>query len=133
MNRIDTVVTVDTTEIWEVSNRSGNPHNFHIHDVQFRVLDLSSGPLPRHLTGRKDTVFIPPRQTVRLVAHFADYTNATVPYMYHCHVLAHKDTGMMAQFVVVKPGETARPSHTVAPHSSVSTRRDHPHALPTHE
>lgn len=30
---IDTVVAVDTTEIWEVSNQSGSPHNVHVHDV----------------------------------------------------------------------------------------------------
>jgi hypothetical protein len=27
--------------------------------------------------------------------------------MYHCHMLAHEDDGMMGQFVVVEPGETA--------------------------
>jgi hypothetical protein len=27
--------------------------------------------------------------------------------MYHCHLLRHEDEGMMAQFVVVEPGERA--------------------------
>jgi hypothetical protein len=27
--------------------------------------------------------------------------------MYHCHLLAHEDSGMMGQFVVVRPGESA--------------------------
>ena len=25
--------------------------------------------------------------------------------MFHCHVLAHEDDGMMGQFVVVEPGD----------------------------
>jgi FtsP/CotA-like multicopper oxidase with cupredoxin domain len=42
--RVDTVVAVGTTEIWEVTNGSGNPHKFHIHDVQFRVVDYDGDP-----------------------------------------------------------------------------------------
>ena len=103
--RIDTVVAVDTTEIWEVSNRSGNPHNFHIHDVQFRILNYDGKPPPRTLSGPKDTVFLPPGTTARLAVRFSDYTDPTTPYMFHCHVLAHEDSGMMGQFTVVEPDE----------------------------
>lgn len=35
MGRIDGVVPVDTTEIWDVRNASGMPHNFHVHDTRF--------------------------------------------------------------------------------------------------
>jgi blue copper oxidase len=105
MGRIDTVVAVDTTEVWEITNGSGNPHNFHIHDVQFRVLDLGDDPPPPHLNGPKDTVLIPPGSTVRVAVRFADYTDPDIPYMYHCHVLAHEDAGMMGQFTVVEPDE----------------------------
>jgi blue copper oxidase len=103
MARVDTVVAVDTTEIWEVTNRAGRPHNFHIHDVQFRILDLDGEPPPPHLRGPKDTVYVPPGSTTRLALRFADYTDPTTPYMYHCHVLAHEDDGMMGQFTVVDP------------------------------
>jgi FtsP/CotA-like multicopper oxidase with cupredoxin domain len=115
MRRIDNVVTVDTTEIWEITNRSGNPHNFHIHDVQFRVLDLAEGPLDPPLRGPKDTVFVPPGDTVRLVVRFADYTSDTTPYMYHCHVLAHEDAGMMGQFTVVEADGKPSPDATSHP------------------
>lgn len=113
MNRIDTVVAVDTTEIWEVTNSSGNPHNFHVHDVQFRVVDLDGGDPPPRLTGPKDTVFIPPRSTVRLALRFADYTDPNLPYMYHCHVLVHEDAGMMGQFTVVEPDDLERPTRQI--------------------
>jgi FtsP/CotA-like multicopper oxidase with cupredoxin domain len=103
--RVDTVVAVDTTEIWEVTNGSGNPHNFHIHDVQFRIVDYDGQrPSPR-LAGPKDTIFLPPRASARLAVRFSDYTDPTTPYMYHCHVLRHEDNGMMAQFTVVDPGD----------------------------
>lgn len=113
MNRIDTVVAVDTTEIWEVTNQSGRPHNFHVHDVQFRVLEHDGAPPPPELAGPKDTVFLPPRSTARLALRFEDYTDPTVPYMYHCHLLAHEDAGMMAQFTVVDPDEVDTAPRTV--------------------
>jgi FtsP/CotA-like multicopper oxidase with cupredoxin domain len=103
--RVDTVVAVDTTEVWEVTNRSGNPHNVHIHDVQFRVLAHGGEPPPPHLRGPKDTVFLPPGTTARLAVRFSDYTDPTTPYMLHCHVLRHEDNGMMAQFTVVEPDD----------------------------
>src|SRR5918995_4879340 len=60
MERIDTVVTKDTTEIWEVENGHGQPHTFHVHDVQFQVLDVDGEPPPPELSGWKDTIQLPP-------------------------------------------------------------------------
>lgn len=107
MSRIDEVVTLGDTEIWEVRNSGQNPHNFHVHDVQFRVLDVDGSPPPPHLGGLKDTVFVPPGSSARLVMRFTDYTDPDLPYMFHCHLLRHEDAGMMGQFVVVKPGQPA--------------------------
>ncbi|WP_235900355.1 multicopper oxidase family protein [Lolliginicoccus suaedae] len=98
--RIDETVTVGTTELWEVRNATGDPHNFHIHDVQFQILD-PEGPLQ---SGPKDTVYIRPGQVVRLLLRFEHYTDPRTPYMFHCHILAHEDRGLMSQFVVVEPG-----------------------------
>jgi blue copper oxidase len=112
MSRIDEVVTVNTTEIWEVQNNSGTPHNFHPHDIRFEIIHYAGAKPPPHLTGWKDTVYIPPGKTVRFLARFADYTDPNVPYMFHCHVLQHEDRGMMGQFVVVEPGQRAgSPTH----------------------
>ena len=107
MERIDTVVTKDTTEIWEVENGHGQPHTFHVHDVQFQVLDVDGEPPPPELSGWKDTIQLPPGVPVRLIMRFEDYADPDSPYMYHCHLLRHEDEGMMAQFVVVEPGEEA--------------------------
>jgi FtsP/CotA-like multicopper oxidase with cupredoxin domain len=104
MSRIDQVVEVDTTEIWEVTNDHGMIHSFHIHLIHFAILDIDGEPPPEHLRGWKDTVLIPSRSTVRLIAEFKDYADPEVPYMFHCHILRHEDNGMMGQFVVVEPG-----------------------------
>ena len=115
--RVDTVVAVGATEIWEVTNGSGNPHNFHIHDVQFRVIEYDGRPPPAHLTGPKDTIYLPPRVTARLVLSFTDYTDPDTPYMMHCHVLRHEDSGMMAQFTVVEADQVNdAPRRLDAPH-----------------
>ena len=99
--RIDEKVRVGTTEIWEIENVSPMPHPFHVHDVQFRILDRNGSPPQPGERGLKDTVIVSPRERVRLLLGFADYSDPDSPYMYHCHNLEHEDAGMMGQFVVV--------------------------------
>ena len=105
MDRIDEAVTVDTTEVWEVRSRNPFPHNFHVHDVQFRVLSIDGEAPPPELAGRKDTVYLEPQRTYRLLLTFEDFTDPRYPYMFHCHLLLHEDEGMMGQFVVLEPGQ----------------------------
>ncbi|GIF73516.1 multicopper oxidase family protein [Asanoa siamensis] len=107
MDRIDAVVEQGATEIWTVRNTDGQRHNFHVHDVQFQVLSVDGDEPPPELRGWKDTVFLPPKSEVRIILRFADYADPDMPYMYHCHLLMHEDDGMMGQFVVVAPGQSA--------------------------
>ncbi|WJY17791.1 multicopper oxidase domain-containing protein [Alteriqipengyuania flavescens] len=100
MQRIDETVRVNTTEIWQVENASMMAHPFHIHDVQFRILDRNGRAPDAAEQGLKDTVVVYPGETVRLLLRFEDYTDADLPYMYHCHILEHEDAGMMGQFTV---------------------------------
>jgi FtsP/CotA-like multicopper oxidase with cupredoxin domain len=102
MGRIDDVVELGTTEVWEVTNRNPYPHNFHVHDVQFEVLTIDGSPPPPELAGRKDTVYLEPGRDYRLIMKFEDYADDTAPYMYHCHLLLHEDEGLMGQFLVVE-------------------------------
>jgi len=113
MSRIDEVVELGSTEVWEVTNSDGEYHNFHVHDVQFEVLEADGDRPGPALSGWKDTIFLPPGGTVRLAMRFTDYADPDVPYMYHCHLLPHEDAGMMGQFVVVAPGQDAgTPDHS---------------------
>jgi len=125
MTRIDDVVPAGATEMWEVRNASSTHHNFHIHDVQFTVVDATGTRNDRPLlAGRKDTVFVPPNSTVRLLVRFGEHSNPAMPYMYHCHLLWHEDSGMMGQFVVVGPDDAARVDG-VTDHSSTGGHGTH--------
>ncbi|WNO53511.1 multicopper oxidase family protein [Stakelama saccharophila] len=100
MQRIDEAVTVGTDEIWEIENASMMAHPFHVHNVQFRVLDRDGRPASAAELGLKDVVVVRPRERVRILVRFEEYTDRDLPYMYHCHILEHEDAGMMGQFVV---------------------------------
>lgn len=94
-------VRLNTTEIWELRNRSPMMHPFHIHNGQFQLLDRNGAPPPAGEMGWKDTVRVGSGEVVRLIMRFTDYTDENNPYMYHCHILEHEDRGMMGQFVLV--------------------------------
>lgn len=104
LERIDAIVRLGDVEVWEVSTTDAFPHNFHIHDVQFRILDIDGSPPPRWLDGWKDTIPVFPNQTSRLIMRFEDYADDRIPYMMHCHMLQHEDKGMMGQFLVTADG-----------------------------
>jgi bilirubin oxidase len=101
MNVINYTIPLDNIEIWSIFNQSGIAHPFHIHDVQFFVLDRNGATPPLSEQGRKDVILIKPMETVRLITQFSDFANPDVPYMYHCHMLVHEDDAMMGQFLVV--------------------------------
>lgn len=101
MNVINYTIPLNNTEIWSIRNQSPIGHPFHIHDVQFYILDRDGvAPAPSE-AGRKDVVFVKPQETVRFITKFEDFADDPVPYMYHCHMLTHEDNGMMGQFAVV--------------------------------
>lgn len=99
MSRIDQTVSLNDVEIWTLINRTMVAHPFHIHDVQFFILDINGLAPSAEKAGRKDVVSVGSMDTVRFIAKFEDFSGTT-PYMYHCHNLMHEDGGMMGQFVV---------------------------------
>lgn len=100
MMMINYYIPLNNIEIWEVVNHSHIAHPFHIHDEQFYILDDNGNPPPLNEQGRKDVVLVRPMHTVRFITRFEDFSNDTIPYMYHCHMLTHEDDGMMGQFIV---------------------------------
>jgi suppressor of ftsI len=112
LTRIDEVVPAGAVEIWEINNVT-YAHNFHIHEVAFRILDLDGAPPPPYQAGPKDTVFLPKKAKARLLVQFGDFVDPVNPYMYHCHLLRHEDKGMMGQFVIVEPGTEDRIPRTI--------------------
>ncbi|KAF0412275.1 multicopper oxidase domain-containing protein [Pediococcus acidilactici] len=103
MQRIDTRQQVDQTQIWEVSNTNdmegGMIHPFHIHGCQFQLIDRNGHAVNPNEHGWKDTIGVNPNETVRIKVKF---TKLGI-FMYHCHILEHEDTGMMAQIEIFDP------------------------------
>jgi len=103
-NFVNERIKLNTTEIWELQSYDGQFHPFHLHDVGFFILDRKKGnnaavpPMPGE-QGLKDVVLINPGEVVRIITKFTDFTS-DVPFVYHCHILPHEDTGMMHQFTV---------------------------------
>ncbi|MFJ3877854.1 multicopper oxidase family protein [Streptomyces sp. NPDC090077] len=134
MGRIDEVVPAGAREIWEVEARD-HAHNFHIHEVALRVLDIDGRQPPAWYQSQKDTVFVPAKSTARLAVEFGRFTDPVTPYMFHCHILRHEDRGMMGQFVIVEPGTEDRvsrtlptaPPHAADPARAPGSRAPRPH------
>ena len=106
MERMDEVVRLGDIEIWEVDNRGGQAHPFHVHLVQFQILDRNGQRPTGAELGWKDTVLVPAGDIVRIIMPFERYADPQIPYMYHCHIMEHEDNGMMGQFLVVEePGQ----------------------------
>lgn len=113
---IDQKPKAGTTEIWEIVNTTTIPHPFHIHLVQFQVLDRRTldltqfakdgqvvytdvaSPADPTENGWKDVATAPPGQVTRLIMNFGPFPGY---YVYHCHILEHEDMDMMVPFEVV--------------------------------
>ncbi len=90
---------IDTTETWEVFNRTGVAHMIHLHHTDWYLLSRDGKPPPPWEDCLKETFFIYPGERILLAGHFSDYTGK---FVIHCHMLDHEDHGLMSQFEVVK-------------------------------
>lgn len=100
MMRIDYTIPLNSIETWTLVNQTMVAHPFHIHDVEFYVIDRNGmAPGPEE-AGKKDVVLVQPNDSVTFITKFTDFADTTIPYMFHCHILMHEDDGMMGQFVV---------------------------------
>ena len=105
MNRsiFSTPAVVNTVEQWTIVNVSGETHPFHIHTGHFQVMSVNG--VPRPFTGERDIVPVPYKKDgvpgkVVIRIDFADFTGR---WMFHCHIAAHEDNGMMSFVNVVNP------------------------------
>lgn len=89
-------------EKWTISGEGDMMlHPFHIHGTQFRILSENGKPPLTHRSGWKDTVHVEGARSEVLV-RFNHLAGAEQPYMAHCHLLEHEDTGMMLGFTVTE-------------------------------
>lgn len=94
-------------------NAQHNVHPFHIHVNRFQVKEMGSelstekypvlkAVLDFDPDAWRDTVIVPPNGRTRIWLQYKNYTGKTV---FHCHFLAHEDTGMMATLFIGQPDE----------------------------
>jgi bilirubin oxidase len=106
---VNDTVHLNATEIWTLTNHTLVAHPFHIHDVQFNVIEKDGRPTPPTERGWKDVVLVMPGTEVKFITRFTDFADNMTPYMYHCHLLHHEDDGMMGSFLVIDTAATGFP------------------------
>jgi FtsP/CotA-like multicopper oxidase with cupredoxin domain len=98
-NRIDTRVRLGAVEEWTIRNESDELHDFHIHQGAFHLVEVNGKPQP--LDGYYDTVNLPMRSEIKIIIPFTDPLMLG-KFVYHCHLLAHEEKGMMATIEVTR-------------------------------
>ena len=93
---VPTVVNLNDAEEWHLivgtSHHGGTEgHPFHIHVNAFEVISINGVMQPPGTI--QDTVWVGVGQTVVVRMRFKQWTGKSV---YHCHILGHEDSGMMA-------------------------------------
>ena len=121
-------------QLWVLKNGTGQLHNFHIHQMKFRLataeeltnrfkIDVTNepaevcadppackGPIYKLYEAKAadentvwhDTIPMPPSKRVYVIMSFVAEEQVG-RYVFHCHILKHEDTGLMAPFEVWKP------------------------------
>jgi FtsP/CotA-like multicopper oxidase with cupredoxin domain len=107
------VTTQGSVEQWNIQNIAGENHEFHMHQIHFKVLSQdnfeANGAQPApgingqfldmievpFWVGKKNVAF----PQVELLMDFRGMDIGT--FVYHCHILSHEDLGMMATIEVV--------------------------------
>ena len=92
--------TQGSVEDWTIENRTGENHEFHMHQIHFELLKRNGVPVPEADQQFLDVVEVPfwsgsgpyPNVKVRMDFRGMDIGD----FVYHCHILGHEDNGMMA-------------------------------------
>jgi suppressor of ftsI len=84
-----------TVEQWTIVNHTDETHPFHMHTYPMQL--ISTNGVPAGFNGYQDEIVLPRHGYVVMRVHFTEFTGITV---FHCHILAHEDAGMMANIEV---------------------------------
>jgi suppressor of ftsI len=96
-SKINFHARLNTVEQWVIVNSTDELHVFHTHTYPMQVMSANGALTP--FNGHQDEVDLPPHGYVVARFHFTGYAGVTV---FHCHIFAHEDMGMMANTEVTK-------------------------------
>ncbi len=86
---------------WRISEGDDRMlHPVHIHGCQFRLLSISGNQPPAHMRGWKDIAPVEKGGFCDIQVAFHHPASREHPFMLHCHILEHEDSGMMTDFSV---------------------------------
>ncbi len=109
---------MNTIEIWNLVNTTGDGHPIHIHLIRFQITGRTPFDVDQYVAtgeliftgptmppdpnevGWKDTVRVVPGLVTQVIAMFEGFSGQ---YVWHCHILEHEDQEMMRPFVVLPP------------------------------
>ena len=94
------ITTQGSVEDWTIENRTGENHEFHMHQIHFELLKRNGVSVPEPDQQFLDVVEVPfwsgtgPYPSVKVRMDFRGMDIGD--FVYHCHILGHEDNGMMA-------------------------------------
>jgi spore coat protein A, manganese oxidase len=97
--RAEAFPKLNTTETWEIVNKTSVAHVMHLHHTDWYLLERNGRKPPPWEDCLKETFFVYPNEKILLAGHFSDYVGK---FAVHCHMLDHEDHGLMSQFEVVR-------------------------------
>jgi FtsP/CotA-like multicopper oxidase with cupredoxin domain len=114
------VTTQGAMEKWIVQNIAQENHEFHMHQIHFKVLsqdnfEINGTPQAPAINGQfLDMIEVPfwdnaknPNGPLPQVQLLMDFRGMDIgDFVYHCHILSHEDLGMMAIIRVEPPFAT---------------------------
>jgi FtsP/CotA-like multicopper oxidase with cupredoxin domain len=104
-------VTQGTVEKWIIQNQAQENHEFHMHQIHFKVLsqdnfEINHAQQAPGIDGQYmdmvevpywDNITNPNQNQAPQVELLMDFRGMDVgDFVYHCHILSHEDLGMMA-------------------------------------
>ena len=95
--RVDAQPKLGTTETWILKNKSSVPHVIHIHGVDQQLVSRNGHP-PAPYELLKETWNLQGGDTVVIKLKFTDNLGK---FVFHCHILEHEDSSMMAQVEII--------------------------------
>jgi FtsP/CotA-like multicopper oxidase with cupredoxin domain len=96
-NVVNQTAKLGALEEWTIKNSSDRWHPFHIHINDYQVTHVNGEPVQAH--SYEDTTGVPSNGSITMRTRYADFVGK---WVYHCHILAHEDLGMMGIIEVVE-------------------------------
>jgi FtsP/CotA-like multicopper oxidase with cupredoxin domain len=98
-DRVDTIAKINGVEEWTFINQTSEEHPIHLHTNDFQVVEVNGKK--RTPQAPIDNYILPRNGSIKIRFQPRTYEGTAV---FHCHILFHEDSGMMATIKYVHSG-----------------------------